>query len=111
MTLSEAEPPPAGVSRRRFLLAGAVLGGAATLGVAGCSGSTSSGSSKSATGGFSGNLTLLLPGEVPVGWDHVLEQVNAKLTKDLGFRMDPQFIPWDSYAQQSVQKFTDGATF
>jgi putative aldouronate transport system substrate-binding protein len=113
MTLSEAEPPPAGavgVSRRQFLLTGAVLGGAA-LGVAGCSGSASSGAPKSVSGGFSGNLTVLLPGDVPLGWDHVLEQVNAKLSKDLGFTIDPQFIPWDSYGQQSLQKFTDGATF
>ncbi len=114
MTLSEAEPAPAratGMSRRRFLHAGAVMGGSAALGLSGCSGSASSGSSTSGASGFTGSLTTLLPGDVPIGWDHVLKQVNAKLAKDLGFTIDPQFIPWDNYAPQSLQKFTAGATF
>jgi putative aldouronate transport system substrate-binding protein len=99
----------AGVSRRQFLTAGGVLSGVAALGPAACGGSTSSGTSASGT--FTGTLTLLLPGDVPIGWDLVLAKVNAKLDKDLGFTINPQFIPWADYQQQALLKFTARARF
>ncbi len=104
-----AGAPPAGINRRQFLVAGGVLGGAAALGLGACGGSSSSVSSRS--GRFTGTLTLLLPGEVPIGWDPVLAKVNARLAKDLGFTITPQFIPWADYQQQSLLKFTAGAQF
>lgn len=105
-------PSPAnlpGLSRRRFLATSGLLGGAAAFGLAACGRSSSSGSSGSGT--FAGTLSLLLPGEVPIGWEPVLAKVNAKLRKDLGFTVNPQFIPWTNYAEQSLLKFTAGAKF
>lgn len=104
-----SHPDPAGMSRRGFLGMGGLMGAAVTLGVGGCRGGESSGAS--APDRFTGTLTLLLPGEVPIGWDPVLAAVNAKLSKDLGFTIKPQFIPWNDYAQESLLKFTAGARF
>jgi putative aldouronate transport system substrate-binding protein len=115
MSTPFAAPSPRSLtrlSRRRFLGLGAVMGGSAALGLSACAGSPPSpGSSTSGPAKFSGTLTMLLPGDVPIGWDRVLEQVNAALRKDLGFTIDPQFIPWDSYPKQPLLKFTAGATF
>jgi putative aldouronate transport system substrate-binding protein len=99
-------PDPLGPSRRQFLARG-LLGGAAAAGLVGCARSAPSGSASSGT--FSGTLTLLLPGDTPIGWDAVLAQVNARLQRDRGFTIDPQFVPWTDYAQQSLLKLTAGA--
>lgn len=105
-------PPPTnlpGMSRRQFLATSGVMGGAAAFGLAACGGSSSAGSSTS--GRFTGTLTLLLPGEVPIGWGPVLAKVNARLEQDLGFTINPQFISWSDYQQQTLLKFTAGARF
>jgi putative aldouronate transport system substrate-binding protein len=104
-------PPPVNspyLSRRRFLAASGLLGGSVALGLGACGRSASSGSG---SGTFSGSLGLLLPGEVPIGWETVLAEVNARLGKDLGFTIAPQFIPWADYQEQSLLKFTAGARF
>lgn len=98
---------PASLTRRQFVLAGGAIGAGTVLGLGACR--SPSGSARTAT--FAGTLTLLLPGEVPIGWAPVLAKVNTKLSKDLGFTINPQFIPWSDYAQQSLLKFTAGATF
>ncbi|MDX3103193.1 DUF3502 domain-containing protein [Nonomuraea angiospora] len=98
------------MSRRRLLATGGGLSLAALL--AACS----EDSPKSqATGGAQSAgalaLSLLLPGDVPAGWDAVLAEVNKKLQADLGFTIKPQFIPWTSYGQQALLKFTAGEKF
>lgn len=91
------------LSRRSFLGLTGGLAAAATLGLAGCSseeGSNSGGAAK-----------LLLPGDVPQGWQAVQDKVNARLQAELGFTIEPQFINWSSYGQQALLKFTAGETF
>lgn len=95
------------MTRRRFLLASGTLGGAAAFGLSGCQSSSRAQPSR----GFTGTLTLLLPSEAPIGWDAVLAKLNAKLSSDVGFTINPQFIVWSDYAQQALLKFTSGATF
>jgi putative aldouronate transport system substrate-binding protein len=92
------------LNRRRFL----ALGGGAglALAIAGC-GQGAATSSNS----VSGVTTALLPGTQPIGWNNVLSQVNAKLSKDLGFTLDAQFVSWTNYVSQNLLKFTAGASF
>lgn len=95
--------PTFSLSRRSFLGLTGGLAAAATLGLAGCSseeGSNSGGAAK-----------LLLPGDVPQGWQAVQDKVNARLQAELGFTIEPQFINWSSYGQQALLKFTAGETF
>jgi putative aldouronate transport system substrate-binding protein len=97
---------PAGLSRRGFLAAGGGLSLAAMLGLSGCGDSSSPSSGKAAD-----TLALLLPGDTPTGWDAILAKVNEKLKKDLGFSINPQFVAWSNYQQQSLLKFTAGENF
>ncbi|MEH1127983.1 ABC transporter substrate-binding protein [Micromonospora sp. CPCC 206061] len=92
------------ISRRRLLAAGGGLSIAALLGAAGCGG----GEDDSGSGD---SLTVLLPGDVPPGWDAVLAAVNAKLKAELGFTINPQFTAWANYKNQTLLKFTAGESF
>lgn len=91
------------ISRRQLLAAGGGLSIAALLGAAACGDSSESESG--------GTLTLLLPGDAPVGWEAVLAEVNKKLKADLGFTIAPQFIAWTNYGNQALLKFTAGESF
>lgn len=95
------------LSRRGFLAATGGLSIGAMLGLSGCGDSSQSGSKSS--GGDT--LSLLLPGDVPKGWETVLAEVNKKLKTDLGFTIAPQFIAWSNYQQQALLKFTAGENF
>lgn len=99
--------PATQLSRRGFLAAAGGLSIGAVLGLSGCGDSSTSGSSSS--GGDT--LSLLLPGDVPKGWDPILAEVNKKLKNDLGFTIAPQFIAWSNYQQQALLKFTAGENF
>ncbi|HET9648191.1 MAG TPA: DUF3502 domain-containing protein [Microlunatus sp.] len=94
------------LSRRGFLGLGGGVALAATLAAAGCSSGDPSNHSK---GG--GVAKLILPGDVPQGWQAVKDKVNAKLQAELGFTIDPQFINWSNYGQQALLKFTAGEQF
>ncbi len=89
------------LSRRGFLAAAGGMG--LTMALAGCSN----------PGGSSGGgaSTALLPGTTPPGWAQVIQQVNARLKKDLGFTLNAQFTAWSNYGQQALLKFTAGASF
>lgn len=92
------------ISRRAFLGMGGGLAAAAALGVAGCS------SDEGAKGG--GTVAkMLLPGDVPAGWQTVLDKINTKVKAELGFTIQPQFINWSNYGQQALLKFTAGESF
>jgi putative aldouronate transport system substrate-binding protein len=91
------------LSRRGFLAAAGGLSLAGVLGASACGGSSSSKSSS--------ELKVLLPGDVPTGWDAVLAAVNKKLKADLGFTIAPQFIAWANYGNQALLKFTAGDNF
>lgn len=95
---------------RRNLLA---TGGGVTLGalLAACSSGATPTAGSSSAPAKARTLSLLLPGDVPVGWDPVLAEVNKKLQADLGFTIKPQFIPWANYGQQALLKFTAGEGF
>jgi len=95
------------LSRRGFLTATGGLSIGAMLGLSGCGDASQSGDKSS--GGDT--LALLLPGDVPKGWETVLAEVNKKLKTDLGFTIAPQFIAWSNYQQQSLLKFTAGENF
>ena len=95
------------LSRRGFLAATGGLSIGAMLGLSGCGDSSQSGD-KSPGGD---TLALLLPGDVPKGWETILAEVNKKLKTDLGFTIAPQFIAWSNYQQQSLLKFTAGESF
>lgn len=97
------------VSRRALLGLGGGLAAAGALTLAGCS-STNAGTSSS-SGGLSGVAKMLLPGDVPPGWEAVQEKLNTKLKAELGFTIEPQFINWSNYAQQALLKFTAGEEF
>jgi putative aldouronate transport system substrate-binding protein len=92
-------------SRRGFLTLSGGMGLAAVL--AGC---TPVAATKSA-GTLSGVSTALMPGTQPVGWAPVLEKVNAKLKKDLGFTFNGTFTNWTNYMSQNLLKFTAGDSF
>ncbi|MFT4261930.1 MAG: ABC transporter substrate-binding protein [Nocardioides sp.] len=95
------------VSRRSLLQGAGALSVASMLGM-----SMSACSSDSSSGGkFTGNLTFLLPGTVPTGWQNVQSEINKRLKKDLGFTIQPQFISWADYGTQSLLRFTSGAKF
>ena len=98
--------PNSQVSRRGFL----ALGGGAglALALAACGGSSSATSSSNS---ISGASTVLLPGTQPLGWSAVLAAANAKLSKDLGFTLNAQFVSWTNYVSQNLLKFTAGAQF
>lgn len=99
-----AFPNGAGLSRRGFLAgAGAAF---ATLALAACTPGGSGGGASA-----SGTYTLLLPGDVPPQWDRIREAVNKKVKADLGFEIQPEFINWTNYANQSLLKFTAGEQF
>ncbi len=94
------------MSRRSFLGLSGGLAAASVLAAAGCS---TAGSESESDGG--GTAKLLLPGDVPQGWQAVKDKVNAKLQAELGFTIDPQFINWSNYGQQALLKFTAGEQF
>lgn len=96
------------MSRRRLLATGGGLSLAALL--AACSDQKPQAGGGAQSGGALA-LSLLLPGDVPAGWDAVLAEVNKKLQADLGFTVKPQFIPWANYGQQALLKFTAGEKF
>ncbi|MEV4115681.1 DUF3502 domain-containing protein [Nonomuraea sp. NPDC049695] len=98
------------MSRRRLLATGGGLSLAALL--AACSDdSQKAQTTGAAASGGALALSLLLPGDLPAGWDAVLAEVNKKLQADLGFTIKPQFIPWTNYGQQALLKFTAGEKF
>ncbi|NUQ99813.1 MAG: ABC transporter substrate-binding protein [Streptomyces sp.] len=65
----------------------------------------------SGTGSSADRLVMLLPGDIPVGWDAIRGAVNAKLKADLGFTIDAQFVSWTNYSNQELLKFTSGERF
>lgn len=99
------------LSRRGLLSVGGGLGLAALFAGAGCSSSQQPTGGQSSAPGKALTLSLLLPGDVPAGWDAVLAEVNKKLQADQGFTIKPQFIPWANYGQQALLKFTAGEGF
>lgn len=93
-------------SRRAFLVG---AGRASLLGALALPGASFvSGCGSSDKGKFSSELTILLPGDVPPGWPAVLTEVNKRLKTDLGFTIKPQFIAWDKYGPQALQRFKSG---
>jgi putative aldouronate transport system substrate-binding protein len=95
------------LSRRSFLKSSATLGAlgaaAATFGLSSCTSSSSSSGSDT--------LKLILPSDVPAGWDNVLGAINKKLKADRGFTLSTQYIAWTNYANQLLLKFTSGDHF
>ncbi|WP_235019840.1 ABC transporter substrate-binding protein [Ruania rhizosphaerae] len=91
-------------SRRSFL---AGTGAAMTaVGIAACGNGSGNGN-----GSGSSTYSLLLPGDTPTDWTRVRDAVNEKLRADLGFEIEPQFINWSNFANQSLLKFTAGEDF
>ena len=94
------------LSRRTFLKSSAALGAfgaaAATFGLSSCSSGASTGSDV---------VSLVLPSDVPPGWDNVLTAINKKLKADRGFTLSAQYISWTNYANQLLLKFTSGERF
>jgi putative aldouronate transport system substrate-binding protein len=120
-TMTTPRPAPF-VTRRSLFATGGGLAAAGLIAACGSSSSSTpagagSSASSSASGGmaspaaFTGTLSFLLPGAVPTGWQTVLNLVNTKLKKDLGFTIAPEFISWANYATQSLLKFTAGDSF
>ncbi|MCU1528087.1 MAG: hypothetical protein JWP75_1850 [Frondihabitans sp.] len=97
------------LSRRGFIGLGGGISLAAVL--AACSSPSTTGSKGSSGGKVSGVSTALLPGSAPAGWAPVLQKVNAKLQKDLGFTFQPTFVNWSNYVSQNLLKFTAGGSF
>lgn len=87
------------LSRRHFL----ALSGAAGLGAAMMP--------RAFAAGPSGASVAVLPSQAPANWQAVLDKANAALLAEHGFSLDAQFINWGNYAQQSLLKFTAGASF
>ncbi|GIF26742.1 putative aldouronate transport system substrate-binding protein [Actinoplanes tereljensis] len=90
------------ISRRNLLAAGGGLSVAAFLAACGDSSDSAAKADK---------LTVLLPGNTPTGFADVLAKVNTKLKADRGFTIDPQFIAWTNYGNQTLLKFTAGEKF
>jgi putative aldouronate transport system substrate-binding protein len=91
------------LSRRGFLGLSGGLGVAAAFGLAGCGGGNTE------TSG--GTVRVIMPGEVPPGWNPVLAKVNSKLKADTGLTLNAQFINWSNYQQQALLKFTAAEKF
>ncbi|KQU93412.1 extracellular solute-binding protein [Devosia sp. Root105] len=89
-------------SRRHFL----ALSGAAGLGA-----TLAGGMPQAFAAGLSGTSLTLLPSQAPSNWKAVLDKANAALLAEHGFTLDAQFINWSNYGQQSLLKFTAGASF